>query len=249
MDISVVLIIKNESDKLYDCLKSVQALQGEIVVVDSGSTDGSVDLARKFTDKVFIHEEWRGFGLQRQLAQSYASRSWILMIDADERLTPQLVEEIKGCIESGRYDAYQITRRNYFLNRELKFGGGVDEVLRLYRKDKGQCNDAEVHEKIIVEGTIGKLKHPMQHLSTDSLYTAINKMNTYSELGCANLKKKKSNVLLTSAIMHGLWTFFRIYLVQLGFLDGRAGFILAVLKAEGSYYKYVKFLIEKEARH
>lgn len=246
IDLSVVLIIKNESDKLYDCLLSVQGLECEIIIVDSGSTDNSLDIARKFTDKLYIHTEWKGFGIQRQIAQSYASKSWVLMIDADERLTADLVAEIKESITSDDYAGYQIIRRNYFLNKELKYGGGVDAVLRLYKNNRGKCSDSEVHEKIIVDGNVGKLKRPMFHLSTATLFIAIGKMNQYSELGYIKLGNKRTKVSLMSAILHGLWTFIRIYLIQLGFLDGKAGFILAVLKAEGSYYKYVKFLLAEK---
>ena len=198
IDLSVILIIKNESAKLYDCLISLEGLGCEIIIVDSGSTDDSLDIAKKFTDKIYTHTEWKGFGIQRQIAQSYSSKSWVLMIDADERLTPELVAEIKERINSDSYDGYQISRRNYFLNRELKYGGGVDSVLRLYKNNKGKCNDSEVHEKIIVDGSVDKLKNPMLHLSTESLSMAISKMNQYSELGCIKLSSKKTNVFLAS---------------------------------------------------
>ena len=242
-DLSVILIIKNESAKLFGCLKSIQGLKCEIIIVDSGSTDDSLAIAKKFTNKIYVHDEWKGFGVQRQIAQSYSEKEWVLMLDADERLTPDLVAEINRSIISAKYVGYIITRRNYFLNRELRHGGGVDSVLRLYKNIKGKCTDAEVHEKIIVDGSVGKLKWPMFHFSTDSLFVAINKMNQYSDLGSMKLRSKKTNVSLISAVLHGLWTFIRIYMIQLGFMDGKAGFILAVLKAEGSYYKYVKLIM------
>lgn len=248
--LSVIIITRNEENHISECLASV-AWCDEIIVVDSGSTDNTIALCQSFTDKVFVIDDWLGFGCQKNRALAKATNEWVLSIDADERVTEALQQEMKQAIHDSTETAFRIPRQSRYCGRWIKHSGWVpDYVIRLFRRDCARFSDDIIHEKVqILQGDIGTLKTPLLHYSFQSLEEVLDKINIYSS---ANAQKhyvqgKKSS--LTKAIFHGLWAFVRTYVLQAGFLDGREGFMLAVSNAEGTYYRYLKLMYLQENRH
>jgi len=243
MSLSVIIIVKNEEASIRECLASV-VWADEIIVLDSGSTDQTIAICKEFTDKV--HEtDWPGFGPQKNRALEYATKDWVLSIDADERISYDLQTEIKRTIQvSGRYDAYTMPRRSNYCGRYMKHSGWwPDHVVRLFRRGKAQFSDDLVHERIITNGSTGKLREPIIHESLLTLEQILNTMNSYSSAGAKMMAENHQQAGLTKAILHGLWTFIRTYIFRAGFLDGREGFMLAVSNAEGTYYRYLKLMV------
>ena len=243
MRLSVIVITKNEEKNIRTCLDSV-AWVDEIIVLDSGSTDATVTICKEYSDKVY-ETDWIGFGQQKNRALKYASGDWILSLDADEWITPQLKTEILMIIQNpGRYVAFEIPRLSSYCGQYMRHSGWwPDYVTRLCRKGMARFNEQIVHERMIADGSVGRLSNPIMHASYKDLEHVLTKLNRYSTDG-ANLlltDGKKSSLL--KAILHGLWSFIHTYIVQAGFLDGRMGFILAVSNAEGTYYKYLKLMI------
>lgn len=238
--LSVVIITKNEESKIRDCLESV-TWADEIIVVDSGSTDATLAICREYTEHVH-HQDWAGFGPQKNIAVGFARGDWVLSLDADERIPLELQHEILATIQSSEdKTAYYIPRRSRFCGRYMRFCGWYpDYVLRLFRRDHGKFSNDLVHEKVVATGPLAYLKEPMLHLSVDTLDQAIEKMNLYSSIAAKEKFEKGQKGTLLKAILRGGWTFFRVYLLRLGFLDGRQGFMLSVANAGGTYYKYAK---------
>jgi glycosyltransferase involved in cell wall biosynthesis len=239
--LSVIIITKNEAHNIEACLKSVD-FADEIVVFDSGSTDSTVDICRRYTDNVFV-TDWPGYGAQKERARLAATGDWVLSIDADERVTPLLKEEILREIPNTVCDAFDISFSSEYCKKTIRFGDWWnDRQAVLFRRTKAHFVSLRVHERIEIEGKIGKLKGKIHHLAFPDLHTVLKKMNDYSSWGAEqkHAQGKKGGVLI--AVLHGLWTFVRGYVLRLGFLDGREGFLLAVSNAEGTYYKYVKLM-------
>ena len=239
--LSVIIITKNEAAKIRDCLESV-AWADEIVVVDSGSSDETISICREYTNHV-VHHDWPGFGPQKNYALSLASNDWVLSLDADERIPEALAAEIKEKLQSASQSdiAFYIPRRSSFCGRFMRFCGWYpDYVLRLFRRGSASFSDDLVHEKVLSNGPCGYLKEPMLHLSVDNLDQAINKMNLYSTIAANEKFERGQRSTLLTAISRGGWTFFRVYFLRLGILDGRQGFMLSVANAGGTYYKYAK---------
>ncbi len=243
MSLSVIIIVKNEEAAIRECLASV-VWADEIIVVDSGSTDQTIDICKEYTDQVF-ETDWPGFGPQKNRALEHATKEWVLSIDADERISYDLQTEIKRIIQvAGRHDAYTMPRRSNYCGRYMKHSGWwPDHVVRLFRRGKAQFSDDLVHERIIVNGEIGKLREPIIHESLLTLEQILNTMNSYSSAGAKMMAEENRKAGLTKAIMHGMWTFLRTYIFRAGFLDGREGFMLAVSNAEGTYYRYLKLMV------
>lgn len=247
--ISVIVITKNEAQNIDDCLASVNWAD-EIIVVDSGSTDGTVDICKKYTDKIFV-TDWPGFGPQKNRALEKATQPWVLSLDADERVTDQLREEIVNAIASGSANTgYDVPRKSTYCGRFMARSGWYpDYVLRLFRRDCGRFSDDAVHEKVIVEGSTGRLTTPLLHYSFDNLEQVLHKVDHYSSLAARQLFERGRQATLATAIFKGMWSFIRSYFLKLGFLDGREGLMLAISNAEGTYYKYAKLmLLCKQAR-
>lgn len=246
--ISVILITKNEALNLRACLESV-SWADEIVVVDSGSTDDTVAIAREFTDQVYLHD-WPGFGPQKNRALAYASGDWVFSIDADERVTPELRDEIRQTIRSATATAYALPRLSSFCGRYMRHSGWYpDYVTRLFRRGTARFSDDLVHERLLTEEPPGRLQQHLLHESFRDLEQLLSKMNHYSSAGAAMLGRKGRRVTLRQAIFHGLWAFIRSYVLRAGFLDGREGLMLAISTAEGSYYRYAKRLLQQEREH
>jgi len=237
--LSVIVITKNEAAHIGRCLESV-AWAGEIIVLDSGSSDETVAICRRFTDKVF-ETDWPGFGIQKQRALDKAQGDWVLSIDADEVVSPELRQEIEQAIASGQMSGFEIPRLSDYCGRAIRHGGWwPDYVLRLFRRESGRFTDAVVHERVIVEGEIGRFKSPILHEAFVDLGEVLHKVNAYSTLGAEMLQRKGVRSSLSKAVLKALWTFIRTYCLKASILDGRQGFMLAVSNAEGAYYKYLK---------
>lgn len=238
--LSAIIIAKNEAAHIADCLDSL-AFCDERVVLDGGSADGTVALAQAHGARVVSAPDWQGFGPQKNLALSQATGDWVLSLDADERVSPALADEIGNAITEARADGYEMPRRSSFCGRMMRHSGWhPDFVLRLFRRGKARFSDDAVHERVICDGPVARLTEPLLHYPVARLEDALSRMDRYSTLGAEMLVASGRRVSFMSGIVHGLWTFLRTYVFRAGFLDGREGFLLAVANAEGTYYRYMK---------
>jgi len=249
MRVSAIIITKNAGATLRRCLESLQWTD-EIVVVDSGSTDDTIALARESGAHVHETADWPGYGPQKNRALQHASGDWVISIDADEWITPAAREEMQRVIgSSATQAAYAIPRRSSFCGRVMKHSGWwPDYVVRLFRRAVARFSDDLAHERLVVEGAIGKLKEPLMHEAIVDLDQMLGKMNGYSTASALMLSRRGKRASLGGAVLHGGWAFVRTYFLRLGMLDGREGFMLAVANAEGSYYRYVKLMLLSEKR-
>lgn len=252
LKLSVILITRNEAARLEACLRSV-AFADEWIVVDSASTDGTREIAERMGAKVVVTDDWPGFGAQKNRALALARGRWVLSIDADEWLSPELAARIQGVVAadtsgngssreapSGKV-GYELSRLSNFCGQWMRHGDWYpDRVLRLFLREKGRFSDDLVHERLVVEGPIGRLEGDLLHDSMPTLDSAIDKMNRYTTGRALDKVRAGKRGGLASALGHGLWAFVRCYLLRRGFLDGRLGFVLAVYVAENTYYRYLK---------
>jgi glycosyltransferase involved in cell wall biosynthesis len=244
--ISVVLVTLNEEANLARTLESVQPLvrdgQGEIIVVDSGSTDGTLEIARSCGAKIFA-EPWKGFAAQKNSAMEKASGDWVLQLDADEALEEGLAGEINNALaERERLVGYWIPRKNYFLGRWIKYGGFYpDPKLRLIRRGAGKFEEYGAHPTIKVDGSTGRLTHALFHNAYPTLRGYIDHMNSYSSSGAEiALAEGHRGFNLLNIVVRPKLTFLYNYIFRLGFLDGREGFLLHTYHAVYVSWKYAK---------
>jgi glycosyltransferase involved in cell wall biosynthesis len=247
MKLSVIIITKNEARHIVSCLESV-AFADEFIVVDSGSTDNTVALARDFGATVLVTDDWPGFGPQKNRALDLATGDWVLSIDADERVTPELAQEIQDVLANPQADAYEIARLSDFCGKFIRHSGWwPDYVLRLFKRGTARFTDAAVHERVVPQGPSLQLKGYFEHYPYDNLDGLINKVNRYSSDAAAMMYARGKRATVLSALGHGFWTFVRIYLIRRGFLDGRHGLVLAVTAAAGSFFRYAKLSFLSDA--
>ena len=239
--LSVVIIARDEEASIGAALDSV-AWADEVIVVDSGSTDRTVEIARAKGARVSVTKDWPGFGAQKNRALAQATRDWVLSLDADERVTPELRHEIAAIVAGrGAADAYEIPRLSSYCGQPMRHGGWwPDRVTRLFRRGKARFSDDLVHERVVVPGETARLEAHLIHEAFDDLDDVLEKVNRYSSAGARMAHAAGKRGSLTSAVLHGAWSFVRTYFLQAGFLDGRRGFMLAVSNAEGTYYRYAK---------
>jgi glycosyltransferase involved in cell wall biosynthesis len=246
-NLSVIIITKNEEANIRACIESV-AWADEIIVVDSGSSDATVEICRELGAQVYVHD-WPGFGMQKNRALGYATKDWVFSIDADERVTHELREGIQSAMQRGQAEGYEIPRLSSFCGRYMHHSGWYpDYVLRLFRRGSGKFSDDLVHERVIVNGPIAKLQQLLLHESFRDLEQLLAKINHYSTASAQMLHRKNRTASLKKAVGHALWAFFRSYFLRAGFLDGREGFMLAVSTAEGTYYRYLKLMLLPEKK-
>jgi len=237
--VSVVIVTKNEEQNIEDALKSVEDAQ-EIIVVDSFSSDRTVDICKRYTEKVYQHE-WQGFARQKQKAVDYAQGQWVMILDADERVTPALKQEIGDIISHGQCSGYYVPRENYFIGKWIRHSGWwPDNTLRLFRKEKGRLEPREVHERVVVEGATGYLKNPLRHYTYRSVSDFVERMERYSTLAAREAEKKSGGAGVCSLMVRPLATFVKMYVLRMGFLDGTRGVMLAVLYSYYTFLKYAK---------
>jgi glycosyltransferase involved in cell wall biosynthesis len=237
--ISAIVITKNEAANIGACLDSL-AFCDERIVVDCGSTDATVEIARANGARVVSHE-WRGFGPQKNYALSLATGAWILSVDADERVTPELAAAVKAAIAAGDADAFEFPRLSSFCGRPIRHCGWYpDHVLRLFRRGKASFDDVIVHERVIYNGAVKRLRPPLIHYPVVKLEDALSRLDRYSTAKAQMLVASGRKIWFLTGIGHGLVSFLRAYVWRAGFLDGAEGFLLAVFSAETSYYPYMK---------
>lgn len=238
--LSVIVIAKNEAANIGACLDSVAFADERIVVVDGGSTDGTAEIAAGKGARV-VERAFDGFGAQKNFALSQASGDWVFSIDADERVTPALAAEMAQAMGEAKADGYELPRLSSFCGREMRHSGWYpDYVLRLFKRGRARFSDDRVHERIICDGPVARLKNDLRHAPVLRLEDALSRMDRYSTANAAMTVARGKRVSFASGITHGLWSFFRTYVLRGGFLDGREGFLLAVANAEGTYYRYMK---------
>ncbi|WP_456281715.1 glycosyltransferase family 2 protein [Cupriavidus sp. JZ107] len=240
MKLSVVIITRNEAHNIQACLESVKWCD-EAIIVDCMSADATPAIARDMGARVIQTEDWPGFGPQKNRAVDAATGDWILSIDADERVSPALRDEILAAIASDSADGYEMPRLSQFCGRFIRHGGWYpDYVTRLVRRGHGRFSDALVHESLIVQGRLGRLREPLTHYSYRDYSDVLRKIDSYSSAGArqAFSRGKRSSPL--AAAGHGLWAFLRTWLLRRSILDGAEGFGVALMNAQASYYKYLK---------
>lgn len=230
-NLSIVIITKNEEKFIEDAIKSA-LFADEVIVLDSGSTDKTCEISKKFGAKVF-NQEWLGFGKQKNKAVDLASNDWVFVLDSDERITEKLKKELCETLINPTFNAYKIARLNNFFGKDIKHCGLYpDYSIRLFNKNFGKFNEVEVHESVQIKD-FGKLKNHMIHLAYESIEEFIQKQNRYSSLN----HKKKS---IVKALINPYWMFFKLYILKKGFLDGWHGFVISKLYAQYTFWKYVK---------
>ena len=247
MKLSVIVITRNGEATIARCLGSVE-WAGETVVVDSGSTDRTVEICRSLGAQVHQTPDWPGHGPQKNRALDRASGDWVLSLDSDEWLTPESCAEIQRALAApSDKAAYTMPRRSSYCGRYMRHSGWwPDYVVRLFRRDAARFSEDHTHDRLMVSGAIGKLSQPILHEAITDLDQMIGKMNMYSTASANMLHQRGRRASLYTAILHGGWAFVRTYFLRLGFLDGREGFMLAVANAEGSYYRYLKLMLLSE---
>ena len=250
LPLSLVVITRDAAADIADCVASA-SFAADVLVVDSGSRDDTVELARRSGARV-IEREWMGFGPQKQFAASQATNDWVLCIDADERVSPALAASIAALFAEGspRACAYAIARRNRFLGCWLAHGEGYpDWTIRLFDRRRARWSDDVVHERVIANGPVKRLAGDLMHASAESLDAYIAKQNRYTSLQAAALYANGSKAGAMHLALSPLARFVRFYVLKLGFLDGAAGFAHIAIGAFGSFLKYAKLrALDAEAR-
>jgi len=238
--LSAAVITKNEEERLPDCLKSI-SFADEIIVVDSGSTDRTVEIAREFGCRVFI-EDWKGYGPQKNSAVEKCRNEWVLLLDADERVPAATWDLIGKAVENPAADAYTFKRKNYLHGRWLKHSGyWPDRQIRLVNRVKGSFRSA-IHERWVTDGPIADLDACIEHFAFSDYSDMLKTLDEYSSVIARELyaSGKRANAL--SPVLHGGGMFFKIFVIEKGFLDGLDGLVTALTKAGGSFFKYAKLL-------
>lgn len=243
--LSVTLITKNESANIDACLASV-AFADEWIVVDSSSSDDTAERARRFGAQVIVSDDWPGFGVQKQRALDAATGDWVLSLDADERVTPELAASIRTVLAGPNTAAaetcgYELSRLSQFAGRWIRHGDWYpDRVVRLVRRGRARFSPDLVHERLIASGRVGRLDGELLHYTMPTLAHALAKMNRYSSGRAADKFAAGQRGGLGAALLHGAWAFARSYVLRRGFLDGAAGFAVAAYIAEGTWWRYLK---------
>ena len=243
--ISVIIITKNEEKHIARCISSV-GFADEVIVVDSGSTDNTVNIAKELGAKVFIRTDWEGYGIQKQRALNECTQQWVLSLDADEFIAnDQEAKKIQAAILNDSVDAYRLKILMMFNTQVLKHAGKDTKHIRLFQREKAKFNENIVHEKVCLSpgARIKSANATIIHESYSSWEEALYKLNNYSSLSAKMSKLKKSSI--QKAIFASLWMFFKNYIIKTWFMDGQTGFTLAVYQAQGSWYRHLKMATEK----
>ena len=238
--VSAVIICTNEEDNIEECIKSI-SWADEIVILDGGSKDKTIEIAKKYTDKIFVNE-WKGFAVQRNYSLSKVNYDWVFSLDADERCPMELESEIKEILikDTISYKGFKIPRKSFFLNKWIKHCGWYpDYQFRLFRKEYTKVTNRLVHEGFKVEGDIGILKNDILHYTVKTISDFAARINKYSTLSAKEKVNKKSVTYLDLIIRPPL-SFTREYIIKKGFLDGIHGIMVALFNSITNMLTYMK---------
>lgn len=248
--LAAVLIVRNEAENLRACLESVRDLVDEIVLLDSGSTDATAAIAAEFGARFFVNAEWPGFGRQRQIAQSYVQSDWVLWLDADERVTPQLAASIQATLENPPENTlYTVPRLSWVFGRFIRHSGWYpDRVLRLYPVALTRYNDALVHEKVDVGAgmKVMDLQGDLLHFTYRDLEHYLVKSAGYARAWADQRQARGKQSSIAEGLLHAVGCFVKMYLIKAGFLDGRQGLLLAILSSHSTFIKYADLWIRSQ---
>lgn len=239
--VSAIIVCYNEEENIGRCLKSLQWCD-EIVVIDSFSTDGTVEICRQFTD-IVIQRKWAGYRDQKAFAHSRATKDWVLMIDSDEEVTPELQNEIREQLAGtgAHYSGFLLPRLVFYLNRWWRRGGWYpDYDVRLFRRDRATWGGTDPHEKIIVDGAVRRLRNPLHHFSYRNIDDHIQRINRFTSISSKELRKQGQRWRLSDAMLRPAFRFCHSYFLNRGFMEGFAGFYVAVSAAVYVFLKYAK---------
>jgi glycosyltransferase involved in cell wall biosynthesis len=237
-NISVIIITYNEEENIRECLEGVKWAD-EIIIVDSFSTDKTLQICKDYTDRIF-QRKWEGFGFQKQFALEQTTLDWVLSIDADERVSGELEEEILSNKNTLDKDGYCMPFKFYWLGKQLRFGGcGKERHIRLFRREKAKFQGL-IHEKLLIDGEIGYLKNPIIHVSYKNIENYFNKFNLYSTMIANQRFKEGRKIPFVFQIFASICDFFNRYIFKLGFLDGMPGFLWASFSSFHRLVKYAK---------
>jgi glycosyltransferase involved in cell wall biosynthesis len=244
--LSVVVVAQDAAARLADCLASA-TFADEILLVDSGSSDGTPELAARHGARV-LHQDWLGFGRQKQFAVEQAAHDWVLCLDADERVSPELAASVRAALAAPAAPVYRMARRNRFLGRWLRHGEGYpDWSTRLFDRRQARWSDDPVHEKVLYAVTPGLLAGDLLHESADDLGRYLDKQNRYASLAARQLHEHGRNAGAAELVLSPLVRFVKFYLLRLGFLDGVPGLVHIAIGCIASFMKYAR-LIELQRR-
>lgn len=249
LKISACVTAGNEEDKIAECLKSLQWCD-EIIVVDSFSTDQTFEISKQYATRVDQHP-WEGYIAQKNYIRSLAKHPWILFVDADEVVSEGLRREIEEEFERGPGETmgYQFPRMVYYLGKWIRHGEWYPDIkLRLFRKDRGHSEGQEPHDRVVVDGPVKTLKAPLYHFTYDDMADHIHTLNRFSTISANGKFEHDTPFRWSDLLLRPQWRFFKSYVVKRGFLDGRQGFIIAMMSAFGVFIKYAK-LMEQWIKH
>jgi len=239
--LTVIIAAKNEAHNIEDCVHSVK-FANEIIVLDSGSTDATASIAKNAGAKV-VQTDWPGYGPQQARGIKMASSEWVLSLDADERITEKLRDEILNTITNPIADGYRLPRLSSLCGHFIHHSGWrPDFTLRLVKQNRAGFTDHFLHAHMTVDGTRADLKESIIHYSYRNYDDLLEKLNRYASGNAKDLYTRGKKASLTKAISHAAWAFIRTWIIRVGFLDGRYGFILAIYNAESTFYKYLKLM-------
>lgn len=239
MKVSGIVVCFNEEKNIEKCLKSL-LWADEIIVVDSYSTDNTVSICKKYTDKIY-QREWPGINKQKEYAVSLSQNEWVFVLDADEMASEGLAKEILERLESdnNKFDGYMVKRHTYYLGKWIDHGGWYpDYKLRLFKKSKGYFGGEDPHDKIIVNGNVARLEGEIYHYTYENISHHIRTINNFSDVVSQKMLEKSEKFVLPKMLAKPLIKFFETYVYKLGFLDGIQGLIISVLS---SYYVFLKY--------
>ncbi|KLT72798.1 group 2 glycosyl transferase [Neisseria arctica] len=252
--LTIALITKNEAHHLPECLKSVQDLGGSMVIIDSGSTDETPEIARQFGAEFHVFPDWQGFGRQRNRAHQFIQTPWVLWLDADERLSATTRQDIIQQISQIQPDGktlFSINRLSMVYGREIRHSGWYpDRVVRCYPVKYTQYSDDLVHESVVVPNgaKVVELKGDVLHYTYADIAQFMRKSAQYAQLWAQQKKQQGKKVHLHTAVIHGAMNFLKTYVLKAGFLDGKQGFLLATLSAYSVFCKYAQLWVLNHER-
>jgi len=239
--ISVVIITKNEEDNIRACIESV-LWADEVVVVDSGSSDSTCSIAESLDARV-VHQDWLGYGAQKHFATEQAKNNWVLSLDADERISQELADNIINTMHSPQHNAYALKRLHFLLGRPVRHGDCKrDWVTRLFHRQHARFNTKEVHEAVDSDGAVGRIAGDIEHFTAPSLGVFIGKLNGYTDIQAKQLIEKNARIGWIHLTLVPFWRFVKSFIIKGGFLDGIPGLVYAYTAALTSFLKHAKVL-------